>query len=603
MRFNRRGDLAAGKGGEILSINRVPIAHGEASSSPWWTEDTLIANAVVDSVWGLWAFDRATNWAGRLIDFRGASNVGAGGGNWAATLESHPFQTYGSFNGGPLPEFAQSCHVLCGGEDGTLILASSDYLEILVLPPNGIAWGVDVGPHVFLSETRWIPNGFLFVRDPRELWVCRAGQMSRVSTVEPPYQPSLVTGDWYLYHNSRTILQNTAAQGFTWNAGYAPDGYLRPDGLVQIAYAEDEAESPDRIVLPPPVALSDAQPITPPIVYPVIPPFLTPVSIAVFKDPEGTSGSDSEVVIDGAHQAPGDHRPYWATLDSAPAAPVDRLYGLYTEDQTDWPALIARAERLHTRIAWLHDGPYFSGIPQALRPYDQVWLELYRLSTESLDGAIARWQSNLHGVILAWSGDLGIVPPYYTQNLWTDQEAVDTIAAALDIQRLLPARIKVIAPFEYSRANGITGNAAIRVMYDRTLKASIHGLPTFIPVPPVPPPPRKSSILPFVFREFTMSSPTVPQVLSGSQFNSVPGGFTVTFTNPLDQNYVGFPPKGTTLPGHIGPDAVVSVEDSDGSIYAQKPGTVGAFEVCTKQGNLAVWKGWGTKRYVLPFAD
>ncbi len=236
----------------------------------------------------------------------------------------------------------------------------------------------------------------------------------------------------------------------------------------------------------------------PPIVYPVLPDFTHAVSVAPFKDLQGTSGADSEVVIDGAVSvAP---RPAWAGFDlNGGSTAIDRLsllgrlVGIFAEDYGPRGIDAARkkADALHCRVAWLHDGNDPAPIPvDWLKPWDQVWVREYREVGESLEQARREWSAAREAALLTHCADLGLVPMYYGP--FSDQETVEIIAAGLDPVNTNP-RWKVIAPFEYDRTNGITGRPALQEMFTRTLRASVLGSPVFVPQWPYPPVPASST--------------------------------------------------------------------------------------------------------------
>jgi hypothetical protein len=234
---------------------------------------------------------------------------------------------------------------------------------------------------------------------------------------------------------------------------------------------------------------------SPTVVYPAIAPFAHAVSIAPFKDPDGTSEADSEVVIDGARQAV--PRPCWVGFDlDGGTTAIDRaaedetLVGVYAQDHGDRGVEHARivADRLGCRIAWLQDSPEPPVVPRELKAWDQVWVEEYLVAGETLADARARWTRAEAAALASPCHDLGLVPMYYGD--FGDQATVDAIASSLTTINT-NARWKVIAPFQYERVNGITGRPPIAEMYGRTLDASVLGEPAWTPMPdpPVPPEP------------------------------------------------------------------------------------------------------------------
>jgi len=233
----------------------------------------------------------------------------------------------------------------------------------------------------------------------------------------------------------------------------------------------------------------------PPIDYPTVAPFTHRVRISPFKDLDGTSGADSEIVIDGASQAI--PRPCWVGFDrDGGTTAIDRacqtgtLLGIAAEGfgTRGYDHGRAYADKLQTRLAWWSDGPQMVSPPSGLNPWDQVWQECYVFKEfgETLAQAVQRWKWVLQMSLNSPCQVVGIIPQYFTRGLFTEQETVNIIAAGLELVNG-SSRIQEIAPFEYSRANGITGVPALREMFNRCLAASVQGIPAFpAPFPPQP---------------------------------------------------------------------------------------------------------------------
>jgi hypothetical protein len=122
------------------------------------------------------------------------------------------------------------------------------------------------------------------------------------------------------------------------------------------------------------------------------------------------------------------------------------------------------------------------------------------------------------------------------------------------------------------------------------------------PIPPQPPVVQDSRLL----YRWLLGGPmnAVPLVFSPDQITDLGGGkFTVTIANPLTQQYLGFPPPGTTLPGGAtGNDCVLSVQPG-GHLEVRPKGTTGAYEQATKQGQMLTWKPAAGTAVQLPFAS
>ena len=194
-------------------------------------------------------------------------------------------------------------------------------------------------------------------------------------------------------------------------------------------------------------ALPIYQPPIDPVVIPEIPPFDHPVLVCVFAD-DGTSG----------------------------ASPFPGRF-----DESDNPTVAP-----NERVCWLHDGPDYKKPPAQLRSWDQVWLECYRLKSETLDESIHRWLANAANLVADWKGTIGIVPMMYGQGgappneLWTVQDVIDATEAAVEMADSL-TRIEVVAPFAYNRANGILAHPELQELW-RRIKAASTAIPTFPPI-------------------------------------------------------------------------------------------------------------------------
>lgn len=349
-----------------------------------------------------------------------------------------------------------------------------------------------------------------------------------------------------------------------------------------------------------------------PIIYPPVAEFPHAISIAPYKDLQGVSGSDSQVCIDGAMPAVGDTRMSWVGqgLDGSYDAirrvhATGRLYGIIAETRADSKpdALVplrALADELQTRLAWWYDGIKVVAPPvQYLKPWDQIWHEWFWYpDKESLIDAEMRWDAAWALSEATHCEDLGGIPQNFTGAL-SEQQAVDCLGVALtDFSSL--SRLKVLAPFEFDRINGITGLASMREMYNRTLAASVHGVPTFVPAWPSPPVSRDDRLLTSFFKESQM---LCTRVVGGPQLQPSGSGVAVMVTNPLDVDYLGLPPKGTVLAGGPASGPVVISVQPDGSIECRDPSARGAYEVAQKSGGFLVYSASGPQRFLVPFSD
>ncbi len=147
------------------------------------------------------------------------------------------------------------------------------------------------------------------------------------------------------------------------------------------------------------------------------------------------------------------------------------------------------------RLVLAHDGETDWTIPAgALRAYDLVLWELYRVVGETLAQTAARWDRQSRSNLAQWPRDCGVIPMFYNQFnpatgawLWTDREVLEALEY-LDQIVNLDHRLKVIAPFSYDRANGIKPNPNLRRSFDDLVAAAaLAGAATLTPIPADPP--------------------------------------------------------------------------------------------------------------------
>jgi hypothetical protein len=314
---------------------------------------------------------------------------------------------------------------------------------------------------------------------------------------------------------------------------------------------------------------------------PALPALTHKVSIAVYKDLLGISGTDSEVLVN--FQAQANVRPCWSAEECLPFK-KGPLYGLYTEAKSgeDGMFVLPRAKALQTRILWVWDDEGEPQLSSKLRDYDVPAIECYlpnAKGSETLEQSIARWEHNLDYTLRHWSFDLALVLMYYTKGgigsaeLYSVQDVVNAIGAAVPLLDRSP-RLKLALTFEFDRADGISAHPDIREMLRRLVIAT-PGVPTFRPVTPIPP--RKPM-------------PTVCALTAIADFNSdalteVPhqdGPPNIALQKPG--------PNGTTLTANLGTGATV--------IAFKVVGTPGADERFIDAGNCYVAiRGGGARAF------
>lgn len=227
-------------------------------------------------------------------------------------------------------------------------------------------------------------------------------------------------------------------------------------------------------------------PYPPPELPPLaIAPFTHPVLIAPFKDLTGESGAPAEIVVNRTGQTAA--RPYFVAEDSLAGPFRGELLGIYSEASLNPIAALRLAESRRTRLLLCHDASSAWTIPSGLRRWDIPAIELYRFAGETLAQARMRWVAAAQRLLAQWPGDCALIAQFYCMTaddggeLWTVAEVLDGLRALSAIVNSSP-RIKVVAPFAWQRANGITGHVELRAAFARLLAAT-PGVPTLTPVP------------------------------------------------------------------------------------------------------------------------
>lgn len=268
-------------------------------------------------------------------------------------------------------------------------------------------------------------------------------------------------------------------------------------GGIRVVWARVDGEPPGSLVVEDWDCQSDVIELVPPPAIPVIPSFAFshPVLVVPFKDPQGSSGASHEICVNGAGMTI--ERPHFAAGDSL-ANRRGELLGIYSEASDNPASDLELAASMKTRLMLCRDqgGPW--QLPRGLRQWDIPTRELYLVIGEPVEQAPERWKREVRELLAAWLGDVAVIPMFYCQGgappneIWSVADVCAGLASLSEIVNL-SARIKVVAPFSYLRANGIVAHAELQEAFDRLKAAGAKAgvaqlLPVDSPKPPDPVP-------------------------------------------------------------------------------------------------------------------
>ncbi len=236
-----------------------------------------------------------------------------------------------------------------------------------------------------------------------------------------------------------------------------------------------------------------ALPLVPSV--PVIPTFHFTHGVVVlpFKDPEGVSGAPAEIVVNQNAQSVA--RSYFVAEDSLLGPFRGERWGIYTERADPTPLML---EHPRSRLLVGHDDTTDWDVTALrLRPFDIPMLELYfpRVrGLETIPQSAVRWRRQAVRLLQQWSGDCAVDPQFYLMGnappwLYTEAEVLEGLTYLSEIVNLSP-RIKLIVPFAFLRANGISAHPSLQLAWRALLRAAdTAGRATLLSVPVTPPPP------------------------------------------------------------------------------------------------------------------
>jgi hypothetical protein len=286
------GHIAAGVGGEVVSIDGVSIGMGGGAS--WLNDETIIYQRTDGhGRWWIASYNRVTKEHAE-VDARGANAVVAGGGRWAAYLAS--IGVYGSLGSLPLAG-VRDC-----GPDGTIALVDHAGIGLgvtLYAPDGRVTKGAGYSP---CSGLRVLgPDDVIYIKSGTwgEIVTLKGRRFKQVGDAMAPILVTSPDGDWICYYTSRL--------GRVAHPAMAPDdprpvegwiiapveGAFNYDvcaipGALRVVYSRTQGERPQdleahdipwtwaRVNLEPPIEPPPPPPIKPPPIKPPVEPIKPP---------------------------------------------------------------------------------------------------------------------------------------------------------------------------------------------------------------------------------------------------------------------------------------------------------------------------------------
>ena len=496
--LNSRGDVLAGTAGMPGSLNGVPFPFAAFGGGCWLDDETVLVSIPVpgplEAILATWR--PGDTEPAPLPERRGANDFSAGGGRFIAWLSG--YGAWGTLGHLPAAGVAGRLSV---APDGTIAyIPDRGYgYGLTLVDPDGLAHDVP-GIYALAEQTVragvavW--QGGAFGLDPAPRPACANAQ-------------GLVVAE--LPDRERWLVDWADGVGFVAQLDGAADGYVLGTtptffnhharaigGELVIAWSRTAGEAPGDIEV---VQVNRALPreslvpVAPPVAIPTFT-FTHPVIVAPFKDPEGDTRAPYEIVVNQYAQTL--DRPCFVAEDSLgyEHGPMAAIYS----EAVDPVDVLDVAAAHATRLMLAHDSIAQWDLPEGLRPFDLPTLELYLSKGESLDESVARWYDDARRLLDTWPGSIAVIPMFYCMGGAPPDElfpVADVLAGLAHLSGIvnLSARILVIAPFAYMRANGITGHAELQQAFAALLAEQARvGLATLPPItadpePPEPPDP------------------------------------------------------------------------------------------------------------------
>lgn len=467
---------------------------------------------------------------------RQANFMGAGGNRWQCGIAGpvgHSFGSCGEHPGGSVTRAmtdgrgaasadgtiglidsyqGQGNGFRLGRPDGTItdrIANGSDPYLLTIIDKDRAIWAASGawGTYGIADQPLWIPGS------GRPCW-CEVG--GKVYLVHWLDSKGLVARE---AHSTRGKVLSREDKEFHYDA-------IPWAGGIRTAWALWDGEAPGSLVIDQWDGQSDLEDLVEPpvpIVYPKYS-FTQPLIVIPFKDPDNTSKALAEILVNKNDQG-NTRRPLFVAEDTLGSKWTGPLLGIYTEGKADISSVIAEAAKRETRVLWCHDSDAPLVLPTGLRKWDIPMMELYRYKKkgETLAQAVARWRRDIE-VLLRWPNDIGLVPMFYCMGGIAPNEDL-TPAEVLETLMYLnefanrSSRIKILAPFSYLRANGITAHEELHRSFDDLRNAAPPGVSLTPVEKPKPPDP----VVEFIYnvKEYPVANEEVGAIKVGPNFGRV----------------------------------------------------------------------------------
>ena len=311
-RLNHRGDVAAGVGGEIVSVNKAVVAQ-PAGGTAWVDDNTVVFGYGPhgDASYGTYACDAQGKNLLRVSDIAPSFNMDGGGGIWAGGQAPKT----GAFVYTSTGQRYAGAGLMCVGPEGSVVV--NDYAtgrNARIYRPDGTVVAIPIVGRAF-----HMPDPNVIVYGTNDLkaaaWGKSAPKFVSGAAVYSPRGIKLPNGDWWICYYAETgnNLGRVLLHPWDSTSGYViTDGFLayRHDAValsqtsVAVTWAGNAGETPDSVVkvivdLTKPRV--EIVPVAPPIVSIGRPTWLAFFNFVPATTPGNAVLNTSDLIVRDAH--------------------------------------------------------------------------------------------------------------------------------------------------------------------------------------------------------------------------------------------------------------------------------------------------------------